>query len=386
MSMPRCRAGRLSGRMLLPLLAVALIGAVPGIGTARAAAAHPVAARSTSAGCDQTPSVGDRSLPRETSGADRRQEPVRLPRDEAPHHEPNEWWYFSGHLWGVDPAGGLHCYGFEYVTFQFLNIAPGPVYVGNVAITDLSRHSFHYGAQQDSYPVPNTPGGFDLHAGAWTMRGRLGHDVLHASLPGYTMALTLQSTKPPVLHGTNGVINYGPFGTSKYYSWTALLAGGTVVDHGTPVRVLGTSWMDHQWGAFNFASGAGWDWFSVQLSNGEQYMLYFIRDRRGRIVQTAATRVDRLGHGVGLASATVSERATGMWRSPATGITYSSGWRLRVPHGELVITPSLKDQELDLRRIQGVVYWEGAVSVGGTINHRPVIGVGYTEINPPDQA
>jgi len=48
---------------------------------------------------------------------------VQLPRDEAPHQQPQEWWYFSGHLWGLDPAGHLHCYGFEYVTFQFLAIA-----------------------------------------------------------------------------------------------------------------------------------------------------------------------------------------------------------------------------------------------------------------------
>ncbi len=87
-----------------------------------------------------------------------------------------------------------------------------------------------------------------------------------------------------------------------------------------------------------------------------------------------------------MASATFFERATGRWRSVATGITYSSGWRLRVPHGEFVITPRLKNQELDLRQIQGVAYWEGAVSVRGTINHRAVSGVGYTEINPPNQA
>jgi hypothetical protein len=34
------------------------------------------------------------------------------------------------------------------------------------------------------------------------------------------------------------------------------------------VKVAGLSWMGHQWGSFNFASGGGWDWFSMQLSNG----------------------------------------------------------------------------------------------------------------------
>ena len=94
------------------------------------------------------------------------------------------------------------------------------------------------------------------------------------------------------LDGTDGVSRSGRSGTSEYYSWTSLLTSGTVIDHGIPVKVIGVSWMDHQWGAFDFASGAGWDWFSIQLSNGQQYMLYFIRNESGQIVQTIGTRVD----------------------------------------------------------------------------------------------
>ena len=67
---------------------------------------------------------------------------LQLPTDEAAHHAPVEWWYFNGHLSGTDAAGHLHCYGFEYVTFQFLSLGPAPVYVANFAITDLGRRIF----------------------------------------------------------------------------------------------------------------------------------------------------------------------------------------------------------------------------------------------------
>jgi predicted secreted hydrolase len=310
--------------------------------------------------------------------------PVTLPRDEAAHHDPIEWWYFSGHLWGVDTHGDHHCYGFEYVTFQFLGLAPVPLYFGNLAVSDLARGSFHYAAQEASYPVPTTRDGFSLHTGAWTMSGGSGDDALHANLPGYTFNLHLQTTGPPVLEGGTGTISEGPLGTSKYYSWTSLHTTGTIVDHGVPVPVEGISWMDHQWGPLNFASGSGWDWFSAQLSNGQQYMMYFIRNGSGKIVQTLATRVDA-GHSTDLEKATFSERATGSWRSPVTGITYSSGWRLTLPGGDLVVTPDLRDQELDLRQTQDVVYWEGDVSLRGQIDGVAVTGVGYTEINPPGQ-
>ena len=310
---------------------------------------------------------------------------VHLPHDEAPHQAPNEWWYFSGHLTATDRSGHVHRYGFEYVTFQFLGIAPEPVYIGNLSVTDLTRHRFLYSAQQDSYPTPATTASFDLHTGAWTMRGGEGRYALHAALPGYDLQLRLRSTKPAVLHGNHGTIPFGPFGTSAYYSRTALGTTGRIVDHGVTMPVTGLSWMDHQWGAFNFASGAGWDWFSVQLTDGRQYMLYFIRDSTGRIVQTVGTLIAAHHHVTHLPASTFDERALGTWHSEVTDITYTSGWRVRVPGGSLTIRPDLTDQELDLRAIQGVAYWEGDVTVSGHIHGHEVSGVGYTEINPAGQ-
>lgn len=311
---------------------------------------------------------------------------VHLPADEAPHHEPTEWWYFNGHVAGVDHRGARHHYGFEYVTFQFLGVAPAPVYIANFAVTDLTRRTFQYRAEEDSYPVPDTPGKFALHTGPWSMTGRRGHDHLAAELPGYRLGLTLESLKPAALHGRNGVIDFGPFGTSEYYSWTDLRVRGTVVDHGVPVRVTGLSWMDHQWGDFTFASGGGWDWFSIQLTNGQQYMLYFIRRKNGVLAATAGTRVERDGRTVHLRGAAVAEHPRGTWTSKSTGITYPAGWTLTIPGGTLTVSPDLRDQELDLRSAQGVVYWEGDVAVNGTLNGVGVSGVGYTEINPPGQA
>jgi predicted secreted hydrolase len=318
------------------------------------------------------------------TGVQLAQDAVQLPRDEAPHHETEEWWYYTGHLMGTDPAGQLRCYGFEYTTFQLLDAGPQPVYLGNVAITDLNRGTFHYGLEMDSYPVPNTPGGFSLHTGDWTMSGGSGRGALNAGIPGYSFDLQLQTSALPVLHGDKGNIPYGPLGTSKYYSWTSLLTSGTIIDNGVPVKVSGLSWMDHQWGAFDFSTGAGWDWFSVQLTNGRQYMLYFIRDRSGAIVEALGTQVDQAGTKVThLAPSSFSLTTTGSWTSPATGIAYGSGWRLNVPGGSLTVTPRQVDQEVNLLDTpQGNAYWEGDAAVRGVIDGSPVAGTSYAEINP----
>jgi predicted secreted hydrolase len=66
------------------------------------------------------------------------------------------------------------------------------------------------------------------------------------------------------------------------------------------------------------------------------------------------------------------------WTSPHSKIRYPSSWRLSVPDQqlELDVVPLINDQELNV----SVRYWEGAVSVKGTKNGRPVSGQGYVEL------
>jgi predicted secreted hydrolase len=279
----------------------------------------------------------------------------------------------------------VHAYGYEYVIFQLLGVAPKPVYLGDLSLTDLTRKTFHFAGEQDSYPIPKTVDRFALHAASWTMSGQPGRDALKADMPGYSLDLGLRATEPAVLEGNKcGYISLASLGSSYYYSWTSLATAGTIVDHGITLKVTGTSWMDHQWGPMTLGSGGGWDWFSMQLSNGQQYMLFFIRNKKGQIVETAGTRVAHDGKDITyLTAANVAEKATGSWTSPATGIKYGSGWKVTVPGGKLTVTPDLRNQEVDLLKTQGNVYWEGDVTIKGTIGRASVSGDGYTEINPP---
>jgi len=312
---------------------------------------------------------------------------VSLPKDEAPHSASVEWWYFSGHLSGKDAKGHVHTYGYEYVIFQLLGIGPKPVYLGNLSVTDLTRKAFKFGGEEASYPVPKNPNRFALHAGSWTMSGASDRDTLKAAVPDYSLQLGLRTTEPAVLEGNKcGYISLASLGSSYYYSWTSLATTGTIVDHGVTLKVTGTSWMDHQWGPIAITSGGhgGWDWFGMQLSNGQQYMLFFIKNALGQIVETAGTRIAHNGRDIAyLTAATSREKATGSWTSPATGITYGSGWQVTVPGGQLTVTPDLRDQEVDLLKTQMTVYWEGDVAIKGKIGGAAVGGNGYTELLPP---
>ena len=218
------------------------------------------------------------------------------------------------------------------------------------------------------------------------MSGGSGADTLTAGMPGYSFDLGLRTTEPAVIEGNKcGYISLASLGSSYYYSWTSLTTAGTVVDHGVTLKVTGKSWMDHQWGQIAITGGGsgGWDWFSMQLSNGQQYMLFFIKNSKGQIVATAGTRVAPGGKDITyLTAASTSEKATGSWTSPATHIKYGSGWKVTVPGGQLIVTPDLRSQEVDLLKTQMNVYWEGDETIKGKIGGATVSGAGYTELTP----
>ncbi|HEX6542152.1 MAG TPA: lipocalin family protein [Ktedonobacterales bacterium] len=310
--------------------------------------------------------------------------PVQFPQDEAPHTNLTEWWYYTGHF---HSASG-HEYGFELTFFQTLRGSLAPYYAAHYAISDISRGQFHYDQQvgfgsPSSIPPAGSTQGFHLTLNGWMMTGLNGHDQLQATMPDYTIDLKLADALPhPVLHGGNGLITYGTAGYSYYYSRPLLMVRGTVEDHGTPVTVTGQAWMDHQWGNFLTLAGSGWDWYSIQLANHTEYMLYVIRDSQKRPLSTVGTYVAPDGTAHEIPAADVRFEVLGHWTSPHTGGVYPSSWRVTIsnPAVSLTLTPALRDQELVTAQSTGVAYWEGAVRITGKANGAAVTGQGYVEL------
>jgi len=324
--------------------------------------------------------------------------PARFPEDEAPHRNLTEWWYYTGHLHGVDAEGRQRDYGFELTFFQTLRGQLPPYYAAHYAISDLTRGEFRYDERGGFRPTSAIPpagsrAGFDLSLDGWAMHGLDGRDRLAASMEGYAVDLALTDLLPrPVLHG-GGIVDYGDAGFSYYYSRPLLAVTGTVLDHGVPVRVSGRAWMDHQWGDFVSLAGSGWDWLGIQLDNQTEYMLYVIRDDQRRPISVVGTAVLPDGSARDIPASEIHVEATASWTSPKTGGVYPAGWKVTVPSLDLflTLTPALPDQELVTARTTGVAYWEGAVAVEGRSGGATVGGEGYVELTgyakvpaPPD--
>ena len=137
--------------------------------------------------------------------------------------------------------------------------------------------------------------------------------------------------------------------------------------------------MDREWSTSVLEEGqVGWDWFALQLENGEEIMFYRMRRADGTAdPHSSGCWVDKKGGSAYMASPDVALEMLDTWAN-RDGDEYPSRWRLSVPARDAVleITPLLADQELrfDIR------YWEGAASVQGTIGDAPVRGRGYVEL------
>jgi predicted secreted hydrolase len=119
----------------------------------------------------------------------------------------------------------------------------------------------------------------------------------------------------------------------------------------------------------------GWDWFSLQLDDGRELMLYQLRRIDGTPdPHSSGTLTEKDGSATHLKQPEFALEPLDTWRSKATGGKYPIDWSVRVPGQDidLKVTAEYPWQELALKP---VAYWEGAVKVTGT---HP--GVGYLEM------
>jgi predicted secreted hydrolase len=138
--------------------------------------------------------------------------------------------------------------------------------------------------------------------------------------------------------------------------------------------------MDHEWSTSALgAEQAGWDWFSIQLDDNTELMLFQLRRADGTVDGfSSGTLIATDGSTWQLGPGDFSIEVTDRWRSPRTGAAYPAGWTLSVPSADLrlILTPWLADQEMDVSQ----KYWEGAVKAEGMRNGQRVAGNGYVEL------
>lgn len=317
-------------------------------------------------------------------------EPIqfRFPEDFGPHPGyQTEWWYYTGNL--TTPEG--RAFGYQLTFFRRAlsphmkertsDWATNQVYFAHFAVTDIRSKRFHSfehfsrgalglaGAQAEPYRV---------WVENWQAAGSEKTTTLTAEESSAAIHLDLVPEKPIVLQGDEGLSRKGAKegNASYYFSQTRIASRGVVTVDGKEYRVTGNSWLDREWSTSALESGdVGWDWFSIQLDDQREIMLFQIRKKDGSISRFSTGKiVYQDGTTRSLENDTFDITVTDWWRSPDTGITYPSGWIIETTLSpeRLTVTPRIENQE----HLHSFIYWEGAVSVETEDSK----GLGYVEM------
>jgi predicted secreted hydrolase len=327
-----------------------------------------------------------------------------FPRDHGSHEEfRTEWWYYTGHLL---TAGGRR-YGFE-LTFFLVGVVPPEepqqttwdlrdLALAHFAITDVDGDKFRFYEKlnrSSPYTAAAAVGRLDVFNEGWRATTTSdGAWRITAAQDGDSIDLVLRTQKAPVIHGQNGITvkAAGPGYASHYYSMTRLAVSGKVTAKGRkPEACSGLAWMDHEFGSSALReTQQGWDWFSVQLDNDAELMLYQIRRSDGTPdVTSSGSFVTSEGDVIHLSHDQFAVKPRGRWKSAKSGATYPMGWSVTVPSLGIALRldPLLENQELITHSSTRVTYWEGAVEVTGSFQNVSVGGNGYVEMTGYDRA
>ena len=334
----------------------------------------------------------------------------QFPRDHNSHPAyATEWWYYTGHLQTKDGRK----FGYQLTWFRTA-LAPSidrtsqwaarDLMFAHFALTDERGQKFYFTdrigrANLGLNGADSASANPRIWCGDWvlkfngksgekqTIRARGQSDAKPTNGQSFALNLDQIALKAPTIHGENGVSqkSAGRGRASHYYSYTRLQTSGTLVIGNERLRVTGQSWFDHEFGSNQMDdSQVGWDWFSLQFTDGRELMVYRLRLKNGKTEPySSGTLIEKNGKARHLKLAEFQLTPLSMWKSSATGATYPAKWRITLPREKmsLVVTPAVAAQELRPARTgANLAYWEGSVAARGTQNGRALSGVGYLEM------
>ena len=360
----------------------------------------------TLAGCQKAPetsrglNLSDILSGQDTDGFDRAisGRDFHLPQDHAAHHTfRNEWWYLTGNV----SDGGGRIFGYQ-VTFFRTAVAPllaentetneqrsswavNDIWMAHAAVTDINGKA-HYHTQRFSRANPGLAGAqidpLKIWLEDWTL-GSAANDFpwqLDVTTEDFELALVLNTTKRHVLQGDQGLSQKSavPGNASYYYSYTRMATTGNLRLKGENIAVNGYSWFDREWSTSALDNNqSGWNWFSLQLDSGDDFMYYQLLDLNGDAdINSQGKWIDPVGSSITIKPNNITLNVLEEWQSP-DGQSYPVRWQINYleQNKSWIVEAVMDDQYMDL----AVKYWEGAVVVFDT-ESRSLVGRGYLEM------
>lgn len=318
---------------------------------------------------------------------------ISFPADEGRHPaEPIEWWYIAGDLIG-ESSGNSYSFmlsyfyypgdtlGIAYDGFRILNLSnddSGEFLTETMPVRsyrDLADDHLHldvllFNMVQESWDHREEPAGtrvpFEYEVSASAGQGAL--------------SLSTVLLKRPLIPGGDGLFDQGASSYTYYYSLTSNSVSGSINFDGTIEDVSGTAWIDRQFGSFNPYSQEKYEWLFLQLSNGMDLNIWNLFTPENLLPDQEAYKhlavyVDE--------DTQYTEHDFILERLaysclPGSGNCYAQQWRLTsdINQLDLIISTLHHNSEVTIP----FSFFEGAVSVAGTVDGSAVTGKGFAEL------
>ncbi|MBI2662293.1 hypothetical protein HYX11_02430 [Candidatus Woesearchaeota archaeon] len=313
---------------------------------------------------------------------------------------PIEWWYCTGHL----QSSSSHTFGYEFCMFKFNPYASRflsyplskfikkQFLVLHCAITDIKNKKFIY-HEESSILKKQSISYNNLHLSFDNSTIKLNNNIFHITTKNKNFSLNfkLSPLKPLIKHFHSGfAIMYSPPEHRTYYlSYPRLKTTGKILLNNKVHEVEGLSWFDHQ--KMNNPPRSplkGWDWFSIMFADNTELMIFLLKTKKGLLVNNlGGTYINKHSQLIPLKSPDIHLKNLSSWTSPHTKITYPQQWQLKIPKLKIniIITPTISDQELGKNNITPIAYWEGSCTVQGKKNNNYITGQSYVELVGYDQ-
>lgn len=358
------------------------------------------------------------------SGFKQAKKPIsfHFPRDHLAHQDyRTEWWYFSGYLNTDD----LQKFAYQFTLFRFA-LKPekstadpslpkksawrsNNIYMAHVALTDINNKLFFHQERfsRDGLALAGAEqkdnGFVQFWLNDWQIESLQPDQLfplkLEINAEQFILQLQLDSLKPIVLQGLQGLSQKNSSSASYYYSFTRLASKGELTlksnslqtgksrQRDTSYEVSGSSWFDREWSTSTLSDDQqGWDWFALHLDDGSELMIYQMRTNGEKDRYSSGILIDSQGNIETLSAQQFQINTSQFWQSPVSGIRYPVIREILIPQNNirLMVSASVKQQEWSKEDGFSFNYWEGAVEVNGIKNNHAVTGSGYLEMTGYD--
>ncbi len=312
---------------------------------------------------------------------------ISFPADEGRHtDEPVEWWYTSGHVRGKT-TGKHFSYMLSYFYYKVGSIEGFRI----LNITDDDKKVFHTETQLLTFDtialdkLNICAKKFDGKKETWKNKYKDNKIIpfeykIKAMSSDVLLDLDYHTRKRPLIVGKNGYFNFGNDNYSYYYSQTGISVKGRITYNGVTEDIAGTSWIERQFGNLDPSDGTAYEWFSIQLSNNMDINLWNIFTSDNKIPNDKKFKILAVyvnDHKQFTTSDFKLKRLKYVWSSDKQKC-YAQKWRLTsLKYGiDLIITTLFADSEV----LSPFRFYEGSTKIAGTVNKKPVKGVGFAEL------